>query len=197
MDKEVMLLTDPYAGDSGLRFPRTLEPEILALSHQDKKRFNLEGVLGQPFIIYGPGEYEIANFFVRGIQDPEAEKQALSRIIYRFNVEDMTLAFLGQLDRPLTNYELEQLGEIDILFIPVGGGAVLDAKGAAGVIKAVDPRVVVPIYFKTPGVKEKLNDIGPFCKELGVCVRENANKLKILKKDLPAEEMMVYVLGRA
>lgn len=192
-----MVVTDPYAGESGLRFPRTLEPEVLVLSHQDKKRFNVEGVLGQPFVINEPGEYEIADFFVRGIQDPEVEKETQGSIIYRFNAEEMCAAFLGQLNRQLTNYELEQLGEIDILFVPVGGGPVLDAKGAAGVIKAVDPRVVIPIYFKTPGVKEKLNDIEPFCKELGVCVRENTSKLKILKKDLPAEDMMIYVLDRA
>lgn len=196
-DAESTLLTDPYFNDSGLRFPRTTEPDILALSHQDRSLFNLDGVGGSPFIISDPGEYEVKDLFIRGIQDPLAETEKFRPLIYRFDAESISVAFLGACKRALTAHEQEQLGNIDILIIPVGGGSVMDAKVAAGVISTVDPRIVIPIYFDLPGVKEKLQGVDAFCKQLGVCQRQDAPKLKIAKKDLMNEDLLVTVLERA
>lgn len=195
-ETEVTLLTDPYPNESGLRFPRTIEPDLLVLSHQDKSIFNLEGPLGSPFTINDPGEYEVKGMFVRGIQDPEAEKDTLRPVIYRFDAENISLAFLGQLKRKLTTEEVDQLGDIDILLLPVGGGDVLDSKTAVDVISVVEPRIVVPMYYDTPGVKASLASVETFCKQL-VCKRQDASKLKITKKDLPADDMTIVVLERA
>ena len=92
---------------------------------------------------------------------------------------------------------MEELGDIDILALPVGGGNVLDSKTAADAITTIEPRIVVPMYYDTPGVKEKLGSVDAFCKQLGVCKRQDSNKLKIVKKDLPPEDMLVAVLERA
>jgi len=194
---EATLLTDPYPNESGLRFPRAIQPDMLALSHQDRSRFNLEGVAGTPFIVSDPGEYEVKGIFVKGIQDPTAEKDALRPVIYRIDAEGMSIAFLGQLKRALTPVEIEELGDIDILALPVGGGNVLDSKTAADTITTIEPRIVVPMYYDIPGIKEKLGSVDAFCKQLGVCKRQDSNKLKIVKKDLPPEDMLVAVLERA
>lgn len=196
-ETECTLLTDPYPNESGLRFPRTLEPDILVLSHQDRSRFNLEGIPNTPFIVSDPGEYEVKGMFARGIQDPEAEKDEKRPIIYRFDAEGMSMAFLGQLNRSLTAFEVEALGDIDILFVPVGGGSVLDAKIAMSVITTIEPRIVIPMYYDTPGVKEKLATSDAFCKLIGAAKCQNTNKLKIAKKDLPADDLLVVVLERA
>ncbi len=191
------MVTDPYQNEASLRFPRTLEPDILILSHQDQKRFNVEGIENAPFIISDPGECEIKNIFIQGIQDRELDADKKFRpIVYRIVVEGLALAFLGQLKRRLTNYELEQLNGVDLLLLPVGGGEVMDAKSAHEVIKEIEPRIVVPLYFNLPGIKVKLAEVNAFCKELGVCKREDLNKLKITKKELPADEMSVMVLER-
>jgi L-ascorbate metabolism protein UlaG (beta-lactamase superfamily) len=195
-ETEVTLLTDPYPNESGLRFPRTIEPHLLVLSHQDSKRFNLEGAVGSPFQIQDPGEYEVKGMFVRGIQDAAAEKDELRNVIYRFDAEGISLAFLGQLKRQLTADEVDQLGDIDILLLPVGGGDALDAKAAAEVVSVVEPRVVIPLYFDTPGLKEKLGTVDAFCKQL-VCKRQDGSKYKVSKKDLPADDMTIVVLERA
>jgi L-ascorbate metabolism protein UlaG (beta-lactamase superfamily) len=196
-ETEATLLTDPYPNESGLRFPRTTEPDLLVLSHQDRSRFNIEGVGGTPFIVSDPGEYEVKGIFAHGIQDPEAEKDAMRPIVYRFDAEGISLAFLGQLKRQLTTHEVEQLGDIDILLLPVGGGDVLDSKSAVETISTIEPRIVVPLYYDTPGVKAKLGTVDAFCKQMGVCKREDATKLKISKKDLPAEDVVIWVLERA
>lgn len=196
-ETEATLLTDPYPNESGLRFPRTVEPDLLVLSHQDRSRFNLEGVGGSPFIVSDPGEYEVKGLFATGIQDPDAEKDEARHIIYRFDVEGMSTAFLGQIKRKLTAAELEALGNIDILLVPVGGGDVLDAKTAAEMITTIEPRIVIPIHYDIPGLKEKLAGVDAFIKQLGAAKRQDATKLKISKKDLPADDVIVMVLERA
>ncbi len=197
-DTDVTLLTDPFESESNVRFPRTITPDILVLSHQDRKRFNLEGALGAPFIISDPGEYEVKGAFVTGIQDPSVEPgENEHQMIYRFLVEGMAIAFLGQLKRKLNAREIEALDNIDILLIPVGGGDVMDSKLASETIAEIEPRVVVPLYFHLPGIKAKLSSVDAFCKELGVCKRQDANKLKLSKKDLPSEDLLVAVLERA
>lgn len=196
-ENEATLLTDPYPNETGLRFPRTIEPDVLVLSHQDASRFNSEGAIGTPFTINDPGEYEVKGIAVNGIQDPEADKDEKRPVIYRFVAEGISIAFLGQLKRKLTPFELEQLGDIDILMVPVGGGDVLDSKAAVEAITSVEPRIIIPLYYDVPGIKEKLTSVDAFCKQMGVCKRQDANKFKITKKDLPADDMLIVVLERA
>ncbi len=197
-DADVTLLTDPFESEASVRFPRTISPDILALSHQDRKRFNLEGAQGSPFIISDPGEYEVKGIFVTGIQDPSVDAgEKVRPVIYRFLVEGMAIAFLGQLKRKLTPLEIEALNDIDILLIPVGGGDVMDSKVANETIAEIEPRVVVPMYYDLPGIKTKLSGVDAFCKSLGVCKRQDATKLKLSKKDLPTEDLLVAVLERA
>ena len=197
-ETQATVVTDPYTGETGLRFPRTLEPEIVLCSHQDRKRCVLDGFASKPFMVSEPGEYEVAGVFVRAIQDIEKDPEMDERhVIYRIDAEDISIAFLGRIDRKLSSKEVGELGDIDILMIPVGGGSVLDAETAQSVMQAIEPRIVIPMYYGIKGVKEKLDDVEAFCKKLGSCTREDVNKLKISKKDLPQDTMQIVVIERA
>lgn len=196
-ETEATLVTDPYPNESGLRFPRTIEPDLLVLSHQDRSRFNLEGLIGSPFVVSDPGEYEVKGLFASGIQDPKADKEKQRHLIYRLDIEGISLAFLGQMKRALTTFEIEALGDIDILLVPVGGGEVMDAKAASEAIAIIEPRMIIPMYYDVPGLKESLGTVDAFIKQLGTAKRQDANKLKISKKDLPADDVIVTVLERA
>lgn len=195
-DQDAVLVTDPYGSDTGLRFPRTLKPDMVALTHQDRSAFPLDAFENEPFIIDNPGEYEVSGLFAYAIPVRTAEEQHPHHLMYRFEIEGMSIGFLGNLKRMLTDEEIAKLGNIDILLLPVGGGDVITAKQAAEIIKTVEPRMVIPLAYHTEGVKEKLGTADAFCKEL-VCKREDATKLKISKKDLPAEDLVVTVLERA
>jgi L-ascorbate metabolism protein UlaG (beta-lactamase superfamily) len=195
-DQQATLVTDPYSNETGLRFPRTLAPDVVALTHEDDKRFPTDAFTNEPFIIRTPGEYEVSGIFAYAIPLRTAEDKYPFNLMYRFEVEGMSIGFLGGLNRALTDEEISALGTIDILLIPVGGGDLLSAKQAVDIIKSVEPRMVVPLAYHTEGVKEKLGTADAFCKEL-VCKREDGNKLKISKKDLPAEDLVVTVLERA
>lgn len=196
--QDVSLVTDPFENEGSVRFPRALTPDLLVLSHQNRKRFHGEGVQGSPFVISDPGEYEVKGLFVHGIQDPNIDAGTDQRpVLYRMVVESMSIGFLGQIHRKLTDHEIEELGDIDMLLLPVGGGDVLNSKLASETIALVEPRVVVPLYHDIPGLKAPLEHVDQFCKALGVCKRQDSNKLKISKKDLPAEDLLVAVLERA
>jgi L-ascorbate metabolism protein UlaG (beta-lactamase superfamily) len=197
-ESEVTILTDPFESEASVRFPRTVSPDILVLSHQDRSTFNLEGAQGTPFIISDPGEYEVKGAFVVGIQNPSVDPGTAERpVIYRFMLEGMSVGFLGQLKRKLTEHEIEALENIDILLVPVGGGDVMDPKLASETIAEIEPRIVVPLHYDIPGIKAKLSGVDAFCKQLGVCKRQDINKLKITKKDLPTEDVLITVLERA
>ena len=196
--QDVTLVTDPFENEGAVRFPRTLTPDMLVLSHQDTKKFNLDGIQGKPFVVSDPGEYEVKGMYAQGIQDVALEEGGKLRpIIYRIVAENMSIGFLGQLNRKLTQYEIEELGDIDILLLPVGGGEVMNSKLASETISMIEPRVVVPLYHDIPGLKAPLEHVDAFCKALGVCKRQDSNKLKLSKKDLPSDDILVAVLERA
>lgn len=195
-DATSVIMTDPFENEAAMRFPRVTQPDVLLLSHQERKGFNLEGVAGTPFVISDPGEYEVRGVFINGVQDPKIDVGAKRPLVYRIEAEGINVAFLGQLNRKLTDHELEALGNVDVLILPVGGGQVMDAKLSANLISLVEPRMVVPIHYHIPGIKNKLGTVENFCDAVGVCKRQDINKLKISKKDLPADDLLITVLER-
>lgn len=195
-DKDAVLVTDPYSHETGLRFPKTLHPDIVALTHQDESRFPQDVFSETPFTIATPGEYEVNGFFAYAMPLKKEGDGYPYHLMYRFEVEGMSVGFIGQLDRALTDEEVARLGNIDVLLLPVGGGDRMTAKQAVDTINRVEPRMVVPLAYHVDGLKHELGSADAFCKEL-VCQRQDANKLKITKKDLPAEDLVVTVLERA
>jgi L-ascorbate metabolism protein UlaG (beta-lactamase superfamily) len=195
---ESTLVTDPYGSESGLRFPRTLKPDLVVLSHQDRKRFALDAFEDEPFVVSDPGEFEVKGMFVFGTPlAGEDDKDGKRAIMYRFEVEGMSIGFLGGVTRVLTEQELGKLENIDILLLPVGGGDTLSPKQAIEIINLVEPRIVIPLDHHVEGLKKERETADAFCKTLGVCKRQDANKLKITRKDLPAEDVIITVLERA
>ena len=196
---DVRLVTDPYQNSTGLRFPRTLEAEVLLVSHDEEDANNLEAVTGNPYLINLPGEFEVRSVFVFGVAAPlkrEEKGRPVPNLIFRIETEGMRLAHLGALDRALTDEELQKLENIDILMIPVGGGRVMDPKVAAEVISQIEPRVVIPMTHAVAGAKEELGTVDAFCKAFGTCRREDMNKYKVTRKDLPEDDMVIISLTR-
>ena len=140
-----------------------------------------------PFFITSPGEYEVKRVFVYGVQ-------AKKCILYVAGIDELYIAHLGTLNRTLTEQELDALGRIDVLLLPVGGGSVLDPKTAVEVVGQIEPRIVVPMMYALAGIKTDLRPVEDFLKEYGTVDASREDKLKVQKKDLPAEETKVVVL---
>lgn len=198
------IITDPFNNSYGLRLPR-LAGDIVTSSHDHGDHNNVKIVkeVGEdkPFVINSPGEYEVKNTFIYGIPSWHDDKQGELRgpnIIYRFEIDGISLAHLGDLGHLLENGQIQKLEGIDILMIPVGGNFTINGKQATQIISQLEPRIVIPMHYQIPGLKfkggEKIDTRDPFCKEIGVCPPETVSKFKIIKKDLPQEDLRVVIL---
>ena len=192
----VMLVMDPYADEFGLKMPR-FEADIVTVSHDHHDHNNLGAIRGNPYIINTAGEYEVKSVFIEGVEAWHDEKNGAKRgknIIYRVEMEDISVTHLGDLGHVLETKQLEKLEGTDILLIPVGGKYTINAAKAVEVISQIEPRIVIPMHYKVPGLKVDIEGVEKFIKELGLKPRTE-EKLKISKKDLPQEDMELVVLG--
>lgn len=192
--KSGTIVTDPYDAKAlGLK-PLKLSSDI-ALANAENDLHNTVAALGGSVKVFDwPGEYEAKGVIVQGISafDRPREKEGGKKdeakrvIVYLIELDGFTICHLSNLGHKLTPEMLEVIGDVDILLIPVGGGAGtggLDAKKAHEVIEQVDPRIVIPMYYKTPGMKLSLAELETFSKEVGLHAPE---KEKIAKFQSPA-----------
>jgi L-ascorbate metabolism protein UlaG (beta-lactamase superfamily) len=195
--REVSVVFDPFAPEDGKKLPRNLAADVVVSSHDHPRHHHIDGVGGTPFVIDGPGEYEVKDVFVTGVEtyhDLVDGKKRGRNTMYYVSVGDLLLAHLGDLKHPLEEKHMQELHEIDVLFVPVGGGDVLNAKQAAEVVSQLEPRVIVPMHYKTAGFCPKADGVEPFLKAIGIGKPEVQPKLKIAAKDLPQEETSIVLL---
>jgi L-ascorbate metabolism protein UlaG (beta-lactamase superfamily) len=197
------VLIDPYAKDIGIRLPKVTADFVL-VTHDHSDHNNIADVGGSPYVAATPGEYEVRGVFAHGIaayHDANEGKDRGAITMYRIEAEGMTLAHLGDLGQPkLTDEQFEQLSGVDILFIPVGGVYTIDAKAAVDIITQLEPRIVIPMHYKIPGLDAKrfpIDGVDKFIKQMGLTTNGREDKLKIVKKDLPQEETRVILLNPA
>lgn len=192
----ITLVTDPYGKECGLKMP-SFEADIITVSHDHADHNNVSALRGTPFIIDCPGEYDIKDVLIEGIDSFHDEKNGDERghnTIYRIEIDDISITHLGDLGSALTDAQIEKLAGTDILLIPVGGKYTLDAKKAVEVISQIEPRIIIPMHYKTEGLAYDLDPLDKFVKEIGLTPTYE-EKLKISKKDLPQEEMELVVLS--
>lgn len=194
--KEGSILIDPFSKDIGLKPPR-IKDDVVLVTHQHHDHNNIEDANPEAFIIQNPGEYENHGIAIKGIQSFHDNKEGAERglnTIYKINAEELAICHLGDLGHILTDHQVEEIGDIDVLMIPVGGTYTIDAKTAVEVISQIGPKVVIPMHYMVSGHSPSPLD-GPekFIKELGL-TPEKVDKYKITKKTLPAEEIKLVVL---
>jgi len=191
--KDLVLITDPFDKKIGLR-PPFGSADIVTISHDHYDHNNFQVIKNDPFIVDGVGEYEIKKVTIKGIascHDDQEGKERGQNTIYVIEMENIKICHLGDLGQnSLVNGQLEKIGQVDILFIPVGGVFTIDWKSANTIISQIEPRIIIPMHYKISGIKGellKLDTVNKFCEERGVSAKEAVNKFSIKKKDLPQE----------
>lgn len=183
------LLIDPYAESTGMKLS-PLEADVLLMSLDTPEHGNSKAVKGNPFVISSPGEYEVKGIFVLGIPDGNGGT------IYTIEAEGIKLCHLGGLSESgLKTEQIETIGDVDILFVPVGGGDTLDAKAASHVVSQIEPKMVIPMAYKQPKLVKKLDGVEAFIKTMGVKNGEVLPKLVVKLRDLTGEETKVTLLS--
>lgn len=190
--KDATILVDPFPATGGLAVPR-LQADVFVFSDSTNPQW--KNVPAGAFVLDCAGEFEHSNVTIHGtpIEQP-GKGSASSLALFSFSAEGMLIGHLAGLARPLEDSELEYLEDADVLFIPVGGHGVLNADQATDVITQIEPRIVVPMYYRIPGLKQELDGVEKFTKELGAKSTENGEKLRISRKDLPDEDLRVVIL---
>jgi len=194
---QINIIIDPFDETVGLRVPK-LEADILLVTHQHHDHNNVKTVSGDPFLIEGPGEYEVKEVFIQGISsfhDSSLGKERGLNTIYTIESEDIRLCHLGDLgQKELTSEQIEKIGEIDILMIPVGGIYTISAKEAVKIMSQIEPKIVIPMHYSIPKLKIKLDGLEKFLKTVGLKKLEPLPKLTIKKKDISPEEAKIIAL---
>lgn len=191
----VTITTDPFDKKLGLK-PPAFESDIVTISHDHYDHNNHQALRGNPFIIKTAGEYDVKGVVIEGAESYHDERHGKERgvnIIYRIEIDGISVSHLGDLGHALDDKQLGVLAGTDILLIPVGGKYTIDAKKAVEVVSQIEPRIVIPMHYKLSGLKVDIDGVDKFIKEMGIKPTEE-EKLKISKKELPQEDMELVVL---
>jgi L-ascorbate metabolism protein UlaG (beta-lactamase superfamily) len=192
---QVTVITDPYPPDLGYSLGKPTA-RIVTVSHQHPGHSYTQGVGGDPRCITGPGEYEISGTLVIGIaayHDTQGGQKLGKNTIYLIEVDEMTICHLGDLGHVLSAQQVEEVGNVDVLLVPVGGVSTINAPMAAEVVRQLEPKIVVPMHYKTPALKRELEPADRFLKEMGVKEITSRPKLSISKANLPATTQVLLL----
>ena len=190
------VVTDPYNHSAVGYDPLKLKAEIVTASHEAPGHSFVSAVKGASRVITGPGEFEIGGVFITGVQTNGKGKHDVAEprnTLYVFDYDGVSVAHLGDLTRVPSQTEIEALGEVHIALVPVGGGGGLNAAKAAEMVSLLEPEIVIPMHYHTPGSNLKLAPLSKFLKEMGVGEIPAEPSLKVSRSTLP-EETRVVVL---
>ena len=194
--KSASVITDPYPPSLGPKLPK-LEADLITVSHDHENHAYVQAVSGNPYVVQGPGEYEVAGITVLGwptFHDRVQGSDLGRNTVYLLEVDDVRVCHLGDLGHKLRDQDIEILGTIDILLVPVGGGKSLDATAAAEVVRQLEARYVVPMHYALPSVKKDLEPVERFLKEMGVQAPEALGRLSVQASSSGDADTKVVVL---
>ena len=193
-DKNIVIVTDPYEKSLGLSLPR-IRADVVTVSHDHPGHNCIKNVKGSPIILSGPGEYEIKGSFITGIASGNEKERELyhENFIFVFEMGGLNVCHLGDLDHIPTREQIEALGGIQILLIPVGGSNSLSASQAAEVISLLEPHLVIPMHYAVPELQIKLDPVSKLFKEMGLREPAPETSLKVTASSLPEEPQVILL----
>jgi L-ascorbate metabolism protein UlaG (beta-lactamase superfamily) len=192
--RDITILTDPHDRSSGYSLGR-ISADVVTVSHDAPDHSNLAAVDGDPRVIDGPGEYEVAGALITGIATQRGAKNGdrARNTAYLIEMDDVTVCHLGDLGSILTPEQVELMNMASILLIPVGGKNTINAAQAAEVVSQIEPRIVVPMHFKTESSVADLDPSAKFLREMGITDSSPQPKLSVSRGSLPEETTVVLL----
>jgi L-ascorbate metabolism protein UlaG (beta-lactamase superfamily) len=194
-ERGINILTDPF--DETLGYNMTKEKiNIITISHEHYDHNNTMGIKGKPVVLKGPVNRDTHKIIFKGISsyhDSVYGKYRGENTIFLIKTNNLTLCHLGDLGHILENEQLEQMGQVDILFIPVGGYFTINYIQAEKVIDQVKPIIVIPMHYKTDAIKWSIDPLSVFLNK-----KQNINMIgkpffEVTETSLP-EKTTIYVL---
>jgi len=193
---QAVIITDPFPPELGYSLGKQTA-NIVTVSHPHPSHSYFQGIGGEPRVIQGPGEYEISNVLIIGIATFHDSVKGQSRgknTAYLMEIDGVAVCHLGDIGHVLNDEQVEEMGNVDVLLLPVGGVNTINAAMAAEVIRKLEPKAVIPMHYKTPALKRELDPVEDFLREMGMGQVEPRPKFSVSKSNLPLSTQ-VFVLS--
>lgn len=197
------IITDPYesgAFSGTINYaPISVPADIVTVSHDHADHSCVECVPGEVEVVSRPGKTTVKGIEINGIQSFHDSAEGTLRgtnVAFVMHVDGIRILHLGDIGHELSFGELEQIGEVDMVLIPVGGYYTIDAEQATHVINRLYPRVVIPMHYKTDKVDLPIASVDPFLRGKENVVRMFTSEYEVTKDTLP-DDMEIIVLQHA
>ncbi len=180
--QQMNVILDPVDKESGFDMGRPTA-DIVTVSNPSASHSNIRGVRGEPLVLSGPGEYEIGGVQLFGVAArlKSADGGPSARnTVFVVEAEDLRVVHLGGLGVPLDAAQEEEIGAVDVLIVPIGGGEVLDATQAARIVRELEPKIVIPVHY-SPKEGDALD---AFVKAVGLDAPEPESRLTVQRRGL-------------
>ncbi len=192
------VVTDPFSPEMGYRLPR-MSASLVTVSNDDEGHNYTRIVRDRPYLIQGPGEYEVGGIFVIGVRTYPEDKRGAENgknTAYLIEFEEMAICHLGDLGHLPTQEQIEELDGIDILMIPVGGRDVLTSARAAEVVSMLEPRLVIPMRYRIPDMDREMATVTRFLGEMNAKDVQPQENLRVTVSQLPSETGVALLTPR-
>jgi L-ascorbate metabolism protein UlaG (beta-lactamase superfamily) len=196
--KDAKVVMDPFDPKSvGLKFSKQ-EADVVTISHAHKDHFFTELIEGEPLILTWPGQFEKKGVRIWGFgsfHDKVEGKERGENVLYKIESEGVSILHCGDLGAVLTDVQIDEIGDVDVLLVPVGGKYSLTADEAINLIKKLEPAIVIPMHYGRPGLLiEGLAPLEEFLKKIGGELAEPLEKLVVKKEDFALDTAMRVVV---
>jgi L-ascorbate metabolism protein UlaG (beta-lactamase superfamily) len=192
---QAVIITDPFPPDSGYTLGKQTV-DIVTVSHPHPSHSYVQGIAGEHRLVQRPGEYEISGVLILGITTYHDAVKGQSRgknTVFLMEVDGVAICHLGDIGHVPNDEQIETIGNVDILLLPVGAVSTINASMAAEVIRKLEPKVVIPMHYQTPATKRDLEPVDNFLKEMGLAQIEPKPKLTITKNTLPITTQVIVL----
>ncbi len=193
--RDGLAVINPYNEEIGLKLPNIKANVVLTSDEKDAGMNNVAAIGGEPKVLSWPGEYEVAGIAITA-QELNNDPKLASSMVFTLDADGLKVCYLTNLSTPLSDEFVENIGEVDVLLVPVSGDST-GYKEAHAAIEEIEPRAVVPVKFQTSGEKVKLDTIDNFAKQAGIANLQPKDKFVLSAKTELSEEKTEFMILNA
>jgi len=192
------IITDPYQVGNGINYaPVNETADIVVMSHDHHSdHWNAAAVKGKPEVVSGSGVKNVKGIEFKGLAAYHDEVKGVQRgtnTVFCFKMDDIRLCHAGDLGHVLTSEQISHIGEVDVLFLPVGGFYTIDTNAAGKVMNQVKPKIMIPMHFKTTKCDYPISSVEDFLKGKSNVKRPDSSELELTAKDLPSTTQIIVL----
>jgi len=196
-DMGTRIITDPYTTGGNLHYGEIKESaDVVTVSHEHFDHNNVGTVTGKPRVYKGPAAVEIKGIRFSGLptyHDDNKGAQRGTNMVICMDVDGVRVCHMGDQGHRLTPQEVEKIGKVDVLLIPVGGFFTIDAATATSISNSINPKVIIPMHFKNQGCSFPVTPVDDFLKDKKNVTRSNKSEIEFKAGKVPPETQIIVL----